>query len=96
MEQIVVTMITVYTTGDACMQCRMTKDVMDAEGLRYAAFDLTDPANASAREYVTEELGYSSAPVVVVDDHHHWTGFQPDRIKQLASRLDVSPAAEQD
>lgn len=79
--------VVVYTTGDACMQCKLTKDVLDAVGLRFVDYDLTDPANASAREYVTDDLGYSSAPVVVVDDYNHWAGFQPERIRELARRL---------
>jgi len=79
--------VVVYTTGDACMQCKLTKDVLEAVGLTFVDYDLTDPANASAREYVTDDLGYSSAPVVVVDDHDHWAGFQPERIRELARRL---------
>ena len=79
--------VAVYTTGHACMQCRLTKALMEDVGLAFVNYDLTDPANASAREYVTDDLGYSSAPVVVVDDHHHWAGFDPDRIRALATRL---------
>ncbi|MET0829072.1 MAG: glutaredoxin family protein [Microbacterium sp.] len=85
----------VYTTGDTCVQCRLTKQVMDAVGLVYAAVDLTDPNNAAARDYVTEDLGHSAAPVVVVDDHDHWAGFRPDRIKQLATLIDASPSSQQ-
>jgi glutaredoxin-like protein NrdH len=40
--------------------------------------------NDAALEYVTEELGYSAAPVVVVDDHNHWSGFRPDLIDNLS------------
>ncbi|MCK6065778.1 MULTISPECIES: glutaredoxin family protein [Microbacterium] len=79
--------IVVYTTGDGCMQCRLTKRLMDDLGLAYRDIDLTDPVNDSAREYVTDDLGYSSAPVVVVDDRDHWAGFRPDRIQNLLSRL---------
>lgn len=79
--------VAVYTTGDACMQCRLTEALMKALGLPFVAFDLTDPVNASARDYVTDDLGYSAAPVVVVDYHDHWAGFQPERIRQLARRL---------
>ncbi|MGA1827900.1 glutaredoxin family protein [Microbacterium sp.] len=86
--------VVVYTTGDACMQCRLTKQALDAVGLAYADIDLTDPHNAAARDYVTAELGYSSAPVVVVDDHDHWTGFRPDRIKQVATCSDARPTSE--
>ena len=87
------TTVVVYTTGDACVQCRLTKQVMDAVGLVYEEVDLTMPSNANAREYVTDDLGYSSAPIVVVDDNDHWTGFRPDRIKQLGARIDAGPTS---
>lgn len=32
-------------------------------------------------EYVTVELGYSLAPVVVVDDDFHWSGLDPVKIE---------------
>ncbi|QBR73330.1 glutaredoxin family protein [Microbacterium sediminis] len=48
---------------------------------------LAEPGNVAAREYVTDDLGYSQAPVVVVDDHDHWSGFQPAKIRELAARI---------
>jgi len=30
--------------------------------------------------WITTDLGYSQAPVVVVDEQDHWSGFQPDEI----------------
>jgi len=86
--------VVIYTTGDTCVQCRLTKQVMDAVGLVYADVDLIDPHNAAARDYVTEELGYSSAPVVIVDDHNHWAGFRPDLITQLAASIDARPTTK--
>ncbi|MEJ1154611.1 glutaredoxin family protein [Microbacterium marmarense] len=82
--------VTVYTAGATCVQCKLTEQVMDAEGIPHTVVDLTDDRNAPAREYVTNDLGYSQAPVVVVDDHEHWAGFQPARIKGLANGLSVS------
>lgn len=35
---------------------------------------------------VVEDLGYSEAPVVVVSDEHHWSGFRPDQIDRLIKR----------
>lgn len=74
--------VKVYTKP-ACMQCEMTKTVLKAKGIEFELVDVT--INEAALEYVTEELGYSAAPVVVVDDQLHWAGFQPDRIAQLAA-----------
>ncbi|MEV8025978.1 glutaredoxin-like protein NrdH [Microbacterium sp. NPDC080220] len=75
--------ITVYTKPN-CMQCQMTYRALDSAHLEYEVVDITEvPA---ALEYVTEELGYRQAPVVVADDDDHWSGFQPDQIKRLTKR----------
>lgn len=79
--------VAVYTTGPACVQCRLTRRRLDEAGIRYTEIDLTLDANAAARDYVTDELGHSQAPVVIVDGEpeHHGSGFRPDRIDYLAS-----------
>ncbi|MDX2377781.1 glutaredoxin family protein [Microbacterium sp. LRZ72] len=84
--------VTVYTTGPACVQCRLTRRRLDEAGIRHSEIDLTLDVNAAARDYVTEDLGYSQAPVVVVDGEpeHHWSGFRPDRIDHLASLNQLS------
>ncbi|MGT2462859.1 hypothetical protein [Sinomonas atrocyanea] len=46
----------------------------------------TDPENQLAGVGI-EDLGYSQAPVVVVDEHNHWSGFRPDCIEATASAL---------
>lgn len=74
-------MITVYTKPD-CMQCRMTYKAMDAKGLAYQVVDVTE--NANALEYV-KDLGYLTAPVIVVSEHDHWGGFRPDHIDRVAA-----------
>ena len=75
--------ITVYTKPN-CVQCKMTYRALDSANIEYDVVDITEvPA---ALEYVTEELGYRQAPVVVVDDDDHWSGFQPDQIKRLTKR----------
>lgn len=79
-------MVTVYTTGPGCIRCKMTKDVMTAKGVEFVEVDIRQ--NDAAREYVTEELGYSEAPVCVVEDgtgEDHWSGFRPDNISRLAA-----------
>lgn len=74
--------ITVYSKP-ACVQCTMTKKALEKKGIAYREVDVTE--NAAALEYVTEELGYSAAPVVVVDDENHWSGFQPQKIDAVAA-----------
>lgn len=74
--------ITVYTKP-SCVQCNATYRALDAKGIEYDIQDLTeDPA---ALEQV-KALGYMQAPVIITDEDH-WSGFRPDKIDELASRL---------
>ncbi|WP_396668498.1 hypothetical protein [Microbacterium sp. R86528] len=43
--------------------------------------------NTAARDDVVEDLDYTGAPVVVLSDQDHWSGFQPDQIDRLVKRL---------
>lgn len=70
--------ITVYSKP-ACVQCHATAKALDKHELDYEVVDIS--TDDQARDYVMA-LGYTSAPVVVVDDEH-WSGFRPDRIKSL-------------
>lgn len=74
--------LTIYTTGPACGKCRMTKMALDSKGVPYREVDITQ--NPEARAYVTEELGYTVAPVVVVDNEDHWCDLRPDHIDRIA------------
>ncbi|WP_077490863.1 glutaredoxin-like protein NrdH [Sinomonas mesophila] len=74
--------VTVYSKP-ACVQCTATKRALDSKGIAYTEVDVTQ--SPSALEYISDELGYSQAPVVVVDDHNHWSGFRPDLIDRLAA-----------
>lgn len=83
-------MITVYTKP-ACVQCNATYKALDNQGLAYNVVDIgQDP---EAREYVMA-LGYLQAPVVVAGNEH-WSGFRPDRIKELAKRAGIQAGATQ-
>tara|TARA_R100000365_G_scaffold3528_1_gene11903 strand:+ start:12186 stop:12461 length:276 start_codon:yes stop_codon:yes gene_type:complete len=86
--------VTVYSTGSGCVRCQLTLRKLDDTGIRYTVIDLTGEDNDAAREYLTGDLGYSEAPVVIVDDQpeHHWSGFRPDLIDTLAS-ADRPPGA---
>jgi glutaredoxin-like protein NrdH len=77
--------VTVYSTPD-CVQCRLTYVALEKAGIAYTVVDLTQ--DASARRYVTRELGHTAAPVVVVDGDPvvHWSGFRRERIAALAAR----------
>ncbi|UGT58857.1 glutaredoxin-like protein NrdH [Nocardia asteroides] len=65
----------------ACVQCDATYKALDKAGVDYDVVDIS--ADSEARDYVMS-LGYLTAPVVVVDGEH-WSGFRPDRIKDLVA-----------
>ena len=67
----------------SCVQCTMTYRRLDQLGIGYSKVDITE--NPAALEFITEDLGYSQAPVVVdnEDDQNHWSGFRPDKLDAL-------------
>lgn len=75
--------VTVYTKPD-CVQCSATFRALDAAGIEYETVDLTENANTLEK---VKALGYLQAPVVVVDENDHWSGFRPDKIDELKNRL---------
>ena len=78
--------VTVYTKP-SCVQCNATYRALerprDSKGIEYEVLDLSVDENALAQ---VKELGYLQAPVVITDEDH-WSGFRPDKIAELASRL---------
>ena len=74
-------MTTVYTKPQ-CVQCDMTKRLMDKIGVEYQTVDIID--NPAELDKLIE-MGYRAAPVVVTDDGKSWAGFQPDKINELAA-----------
>lgn len=85
--------VTVYTTGPRCQRCALTRRCLDVAGISYREIDITQEANAPARQYLTDDLGYTEAPVVMVDGEteNHWSGFRPDLINRLAARIGPQP-----
>jgi len=74
-------MVTVYTKPQ-CIQCDMTKRLMDKIGVEYTTVDIVE--NPAELDRLIE-MGYRAAPVVVTDDGESFAGFQPDRITALAT-----------
>ncbi|QCB29105.1 Glutaredoxin-like protein NrdH [Corynebacterium endometrii] len=72
--------ITLYTKP-ACPQCVATKRAFDRSGVEYSTVDVS--MDDDARDYVMS-LGYVALPVVEAEGNH-WSGFRPDRIKELVS-----------
>ncbi len=84
--------VIVYSTGPSCTQCTMTKRALDAKGVAYVEVDLRE--DEAAMTYVQDEVGYTSAPVVVVEDgtgDDHWTGFRPDQVDRVAALAAGAP-----
>lgn len=73
-------MTTVYTK-DNCVQCDMTKRLMDKVGIEYDVINISQ--NPEELDKLIK-LGYRAAPVVVTDNDS-WAGFQPDKIADLAA-----------
>jgi len=74
--------VTVYTKP-SCVQCNATYRALDSKGIAYEVLDLSQDETALA---AVKELGYLQAPVVITDEDH-WSGFRPDKIDELATRL---------
>ena len=74
-------MTTVYTKPQ-CVQCDMTKRLMDKIGVEYNTVDISQDPDELNKLIA---LGYRAAPVVVTDDGDSWAGFNPDKIAELAA-----------
>jgi len=74
--------VTVYTKP-SCVQCTATYRALNAKGIEFEIFDVS--VDEKALDTV-KELGYLQAPVVIADGDH-WSGFRPDKIDELASKL---------
>ena len=72
--------ITVYSKP-SCVQCDATKRALNKTGIPYDVVDITQ--DARALDHV-KSLGYAQAPVVVTGQDH-WSGFRPDKVKELAA-----------
>uniref|UniRef100_UPI003F497F88 glutaredoxin family protein n=1 Tax=Pseudarthrobacter oxydans TaxID=1671 RepID=UPI003F497F88 len=77
------TAYTVYTKPE-CPNCEKTKAYFEARGITYTSVDITE--NPAALDYITAELGYAQAPVVVsnADDQDHWAGLRRDKLVTAA------------
>ncbi|QUU29239.1 NrdH-like glutaredoxin [Mycobacterium phage SlimJimmy] len=79
--------VTVYTTGPACIKCKLTKDALAKKGIAYTEVRLDQD---SEQADLLRAQGYSVAPVVVVqhDDgsQEKWGDFRVDYINALAKR----------
>lgn len=79
--------VTVYTTP-GCVQCDATKRALSNHGIAFAEVDLG--ANPDVLDRLKAD-GWQRAPIVQTGDGQAWSGFRPDKIRELA-RLEASRA----
>lgn len=75
--------VTVYTSGPSCMQCRMTKRHLEGRGIPFSEVAIDSDDNILA---AITELGFTTAPVVCASTwkgEESWDGYRPDRIDAL-------------
>jgi glutaredoxin-like protein NrdH len=73
-------MTTVYTKP-ACVQCDMTKKLLDKNGVSYTTVDITQDQEAYDKIVA---MGFMAAPVVITDNDA-WAGFNPAKINAIAA-----------
>ena len=73
--------VTVYTKPD-CVQCDATKRTLNKHEIPFIEIDLTADAEVLDR---LKAAGWMRAPIVETADGQMWSGFRPDKIRDLAS-----------
>lgn len=81
--------VTVFTTGPACQMCRITKMQMKRKGIAFEEVRLDEHPELAD---VVKELGFTQAPVVLVNDEDVWEGFRSEAIDQLAWEMEITAA----
>lgn len=71
--------IAIYTKNN-CPACKMTKKLMDSLGVEYSCFDVT---NNEQQLNMLKSIGCKQLPVIDIDGEVVWSGFKPDKIKEL-------------
>lgn len=71
--------MTILYTKPGCGQCARTKKMLENAGVEFDLVDITE--EPESREQLVSE-GYSALPVVK-GCTGEWSGFRPDRIKEL-------------
>ena len=70
--------ITTFSKNN-CMQCKMTKKLLDKEGADYQEINIDE--RPEMIDYV-KDLGFSAAPVIKAGDII-FSGFQPAKLKEI-------------
>lgn len=66
-----------------CQMCKATKRFLDKRNIPYNVF------KSSEKQELVNRLHVKQAPLVTVEDKDEfefWTGYNPDKLKQLVSK----------
>ena len=73
-------MSVILYTKPNCVQCSATERALQQQKIPFTAVDLTQDTQPLAK---IVSMRYGQVPVVVNGDEH-WSGFCPDKIRQIA------------
>lgn len=81
--------VTVYTKTD-CVQCDRTKKILTVRGVAFVEVNVREPLpgepQRTVADWLKDEHGFTSAPVVHVNYGNHgewWSGFKIDKLRDL-------------
>lgn len=75
--------IKVYTKNN-CPQCRMQKKLLSDKGIKFTEINIEETGN---HVQTLLNYGFRSVPVTAVGSlDNAWSGFRPDRIKELVDQ----------
>ena len=73
---------------DNCVQCKMTKQELNRHGIEFKEVNLDHVDNADDIRAKLREQGFQATPVVETENET-WTGFRPDKIKEISEEENV-------
>lgn len=82
--------VTVFTTGPTCQMCRVTKIHLKNKGIDFEEVRLDEHPDLAEK---VRELGFTTAPVVLVDEDDVWDGYRSEAIDELAADMSSVVAA---
>jgi glutaredoxin-like protein NrdH len=75
--------VTVFTTNQ-CPRCTVTKAHLRKRGVQFDEVNLSDHPSLAEK---VKELGFMSAPLVLVGDDDVIQGYSPDALDEIAKDL---------
>lgn len=69
-------------SAPSCHGCVFTKRLLNERKIEFVERNIASDEEALV---LAKSLGYSQAPVVILEDGTHWSGLDPDRIKAIVT-----------